>query len=75
MNLKMQMRPRGSAGLADVGDDLTGFDLLACRDADAGTVGVQRGQPAAVVELDVVAVAAAPAVEGVGDGHGAVGGG
>ena len=36
---------------------------------------VQRRQPAAVVELDVVAVAAAPAVKGIGDGYGAVGGG
>lgn len=69
----MQMRPRRPAGLADVGDDLAGFDLLARRDADARTVRVQRGQPAAVVELDVVAIPATPAVEGVGDGHGAIG--
>ena len=75
MNLKMQMRPCRPAGLTDVGDDLAGFDLLACGHADARAVGVQRGQPAAVVELDVVAVAAAPTVEGVGDGDGAVGGG
>ena len=60
--LKMQMRPRCAAGVADVGDDLPGFDLLAHRDADAGAVRVQRRQPAAVVELDVVTVAAAPAV-------------
>ena len=71
----MQMRPRRPAGLADVGDDLAGFDLLACRDADARAMRIQRGQPAAVVEFDVVAVAAAPTVEGISDGHGAVGGG
>ena len=69
----MQMRPGRAAGVADVGDDLPGFDLLAHRDADAGAVRVQRRQPAAVVELDVVTVAAAPAVQRVGDGHGAVG--
>ena len=69
----MQMRPGRAAGVADVGNDLPGFDLLACGDADAGAVGVQRCQSTAVVELDVVTVAAAPAVQRVGDGHGAVG--
>ena len=73
VHLKMQMRPRRPTSLADVGDDLAGFDLLACRDADARAMRIQRGQPAAVVEFDVVAVAAAPAVKGVGDGDGAVG--
>ena len=54
MNLKMQMRPRRAAGVADVGNDLPGFDLLAHRDTDAGAVRVQSSQPAAVVQLDVV---------------------
>ena len=67
------MRPGRAAGVADIGDDLAGFDLLACGHADAGAVRVQRRQSAAVVELDVVAVAAAPTVQRVGDGHGAVG--
>ena len=71
----MQMCPRRSPRLPHIGDDLAGFDLLACGDVDAGAVRIQRGQTAAVVEFDVVAVAAAPAVEGVGDGHGAIGGG
>lgn len=71
----MQMRPRRSAGLADIGDDLAGLDLLAHRDADTGAVCVEGGQPTTVVELDVVAIAAAPTVEGIGDGHGAVGSG
>ena len=71
----MQMRPGRPAGLADVGDNLAGFDLLTCSDADAGAVGVEGGQPAAVVEFDIVAIAAAPAVEGVGDDDGAVGSG
>ena len=69
----MQMRSRRPAGLADVGDDLAGFDLLACGDTDAGAVRVQSGQPAAVVQLDVVTVTAAPTVQPVGDGHCAVG--
>src|SRR5699024_4993014 len=43
--------------------------------ADARAVGVEGGQSIAVVEFDVVSVAAAPAVEGVRDGNGAVGGG
>lgn len=68
------MRPRRPAGVANVSDDLASFDLLAHRDADARAVRIQRGQPAAVVELDVVTIAAAPAVEGVGDGDSAVGG-
>ena len=67
------MRPGRPTGLADVGNDLPRRDLLACGHADAGAVRVQRRQPAAVVELDVVTVAAAPAVQRVGDGHGAVG--
>ena len=65
MNLKMQMRPRRAAGVADVGNDLPGFDLLACGDADARAVRVQCRQSTAVVELDVVAITAAPTVEGV----------
>ena len=64
MNLKMQMRPRRAAGVADVGNDLPGFDLLACGDADARAVRVQCRQSTAVVELDVVAITAAPTVEG-----------
>lgn len=44
MNLKMQMRPRRAAGVADVGNDLPGFDLLACGDADARAVRVQCRQ-------------------------------
>ena len=70
----MQMRPGRAAGVADVGDDLPSFDLLACGDADTGAVRIQRGQSAAVVELDMVAITATPTVQRVGDGHRAVGG-
>lgn len=48
--------------------DLPGLHLLAGGDADGGTVGVQCLQPAAVVNLNIVAVAATQAVETVGYG-------
>lgn len=58
----MQMGPRCSPRLPHIGDDVAGFDLLACGYADARAVCVQRGQPAAVVELDVIAIACLPAL-------------
>ena len=48
--------------------DLPGLHLLAGGDADGGTVGVQCLQPAAEVNLNIVAVAATQAVETVGYG-------
>ena len=42
----MQVVPRGAAGVADVGNDLPGFDLLACGDADGLAVGVEGLQAA-----------------------------
>lgn len=62
----MQVAPRGAAGVADVGDHLPGLHLLALGDADLTAMGIERLQAAAVVDLDVVPVAAAPAVKGVG---------
>ena len=62
----MQVVPRGAAGVADVGDHLPGLHLLALGDADLTAMGIERLQAAAVVDLDVVPVAAAPAVKGVG---------
>lgn len=59
----------GAAGLAYVTDHLSGLHLLASGDADGGAMGVQRFKPAAVVDAHIVAVSAAPTVEGVGDGH------
>ena len=44
-------------------------------DADGRTVGVQRLQPAAMVDLDVVTVAAAPTVKTVGNSDHAICGG
>lgn len=63
------------AGVADIADDLPGLYLLTGSDADGRTVCVQCFQPAAVVDLDVVTVTAAPAVETVGNGDGAICGG
>lgn len=71
----MQMWPCRPPGLADIGNDFVGFDLLPCCDADARAVGVEGGQPFAVVEFDVVAVAAAPTVHTVGDHYRTVCGG
>lgn len=58
-----------------VANDLPGLHLLACGDADGLAVGVEGLQAAAVVELDVVAIAAAPTVHAVGDYDGTIGGG
>ena len=52
-------------GVADISDDLPRLHLLAGGNADAGAVGIQSFQPAAVVDLDAMAVAAAPAVKTV----------
>ena len=64
-----------ASSVANITYDLSGLYLLAGGDADAGAMGVQRFLPAAVVDLDVVAVTAAPAVKTVGNGDDAVCGG
>ena len=71
----MQMVTCDSPGVADVTDDLPGLHLLAGGDADGRAMGIQRFRPAAVVDLDVVAVTAAPAVKTVGNGDGSICGG
>ena len=71
----MQMAACNASGMANVTDDLLGLHLLTGGDADGRAVGIQRFQPAAVVDLDVVAVAAAPTVKAVGNGDDAVCGG
>ena len=65
----------GSPSVADITDDLPGLHLLAGGDTNAGAMGVQCFQPAAVVDLDIVTVAAAPAVKTVGNSDGAICGG
>ena len=65
---QMQMVTCDSPGVADVTDDLPGLHLLAGGDANGRAVGVQCFQPAAVVDLNVVTVAAAPTVKTVGNG-------
>ena len=62
----------GSPSVADITDDLPGLHLLAGGDTNAGAMGVQCFQPAAVVDLNVVTVTAAPAVKAVGNGDDAV---
>ena len=61
--------------MPDISDNLSDLHLLTGGDADGRTVGVQRFQPAAVVDLDVIAVTAAPAVKTVGNGDGSICGG
>ena len=71
----MQVTTCHPAGVADIADDLPRLHLLAGGDADGRAMSVQRFQPAAVVDLDVIAVAAAPVVKAVGNGDGAICGG
>ena len=71
----MQMAACNASGMANVTDDLPGLHLLTGGDADGRAVGIQRFQPAAMVDLDVVTVAAAPAVKTVGNGDDTVCGG
>ena len=59
------MAPCCPPGMPDIANDLPGLHLLAGGNADGRAVGVQCFQPAAVVDLDVIAVAAAPAVKTV----------
>ena len=62
-HLQMQMVSCHPPGMPDISDNLSRLHLLTGGDADGQTVGVQCFQPAAVVDLDVVAVAAAPTVK------------
>ena len=71
----MQMTIRCPPGMPDIADNLSRLHLLSGGDANGRAVGVQSFQPAAVVDLDVVAVAAAPAVKTVGNGDSSVCGG
>ena len=74
-HLQMQVTPRCPPSMPDISDNLSDLHLLTGSDTDAGTVCIQRFQPASVVDLDVVAVAAAPAVKTVGNGDGSICGG
>ena len=58
--------------MTDITNDLTRLHLLTGGDANGRAVGVQCFQPAAVVDLNVVTVAAAPTVKTVGNGDDAV---
>ena len=71
----MQMAACCPPGVPDIANDLPGLHLLTGGDADGRTVCIQRFKPAAVVNLDIVAVTAAPAVKTVGNGDGSICGG
>ena len=71
----MQMAACNASGMANVTDDLPGLHLLTGGDADGRTVGVQRFQPAAVVDLNVVAVTASPTIKAIGNSDHAICGG
>ena len=58
-HFQMQVATCHPPGVTHIADDLPGLYLLTGGDADAGTVGIQSFQPAAVVDLDVIAVTAA----------------
>ena len=63
----MQMAACRSPGMSDIADNLPRLHLLTGGDADGRTVGVQCFQPAAVVDLNVVAVTAAPTIKAIGN--------
>ena len=71
----MQMTACSPACMPNIANDLPDLHLLTGGDADGRAVGVQCFQPAAVVDLNVVAIAAAPAVKTVGNSDDAVCGG
>ena len=72
---QMQVTACHPPGMSDIADNLPRLYLLTGRHADGRTVGVQRFQSAAVVDLDVVTVAAAPTVKAVGNSDHAICGG
>ena len=72
MYLKMQMRPCRAAGMAHIGNDLPGLHLLPHCNADTGAMGIQSRASAAVIYFDIVPIAAAPSISGIGNGYGAV---
>ena len=69
------MVARNPPSVSDIADNLPRLHLLTGGDADGRAVGVQCFHTAAVVDLDVVAVAAAPTVKTVGNSDDAVCGG
>lgn len=70
-HLKVQMIARRVTGAPHVANHLALLHLLAGGHANAGAVGIKRVVGAVVGDLDIVAVAAAPRISGVGHSHGA----
>ena len=69
------MVARNPPSVSDIADNLPGLHLLAGGNADGRAVGVQCFNTAAVVDLDVVPITAAPTVKAIGNGDDAVCGG
>lgn len=61
--------------MPDIANDLPGLHLLTGSYTDGRTVCIQSFQPSAVIDLDVIAVAAAPAVKAIGNSDHAICGG
>ena len=61
--------------MPDIANDLPGLHLLTGSYTDGRTVCIQSFQPSAVIDLDVIAVAAAPTVKTVGNSDHAICGG
>ena len=74
-HFQMQVATCSPPGVTHITNDLTRLHLLTGGDADGRTVCIQSFQPAAVVDLNVVTVTAAPAVKAVGNGDSSICGG
>ena len=65
----MKVVTRGVSCAANKANHLALLHLLTWRHTDGLTVGIKSFQPVAVIDFDVVAVAATPGVDAVSDGH------
>src|SRR5262245_14769379 len=66
----MQMRPGRAAGRAELTDGLPDPYFVADAHIDRGKMGISRRKPVAVIDLDHLAVAAAPSGMAHGSGRG-----
>ena len=71
-DLEVQVVTGGISGGADVADHLALLHFLSHGHADGRTMGVQGVKGIVVIEFDVVSIAAAPRVNGVGNGDGTI---
>lgn len=71
-HLKMQMVAGGISGGTHIADHFALLHFLSHGHADGRTMGVQGVKGIVVIEFDVVSIAAAPRVNGVGNGDGTI---